>query len=303
MRDVLPDSLHAAPPEPSLLVLKDALAGVLSERDEPYNENGGRDRTVLTPVLTPADPEGVVNDPDDGANDSEQTPRAERPEELPTALVDFEQDDEDGFDFELPERPETPTPSSRSKRPSDLLLVGADDTENAVAGPSNLGRTPARVNTILDQSFHDINLQISQLVSRVGLPFQQVINRFMKQYSRTCANNHWNTYQKFHAANKEQELARLGDTDLTASTPGTCCTWWREHEALTSAVSAYHENVLHTVSKRISGYVAKHLGDFRGRRSFRRRGQIARTQTGPFPAAIKTLLSSSACLLSSLIVY
>ena len=297
-REVLPDSLHAAPPEPSLLVLKDALTGVLSERDKPHNDNVGRDGMVLTPT----DPEGVVNNPDDGAN--EQTPCAEHPEELPTALIDFEQgDDDDGFDFELPKRPETLTPSLRSKRPSDLLLVGTDDTENAVAGPSNLGRTPACVNTILDQSFHDINLQISQLASRIGLPFQQVINRFMKQYSHTCVNNHWNTYQKFHTANKEQELARLGNTDLTTSTPGTCCFWQREHEALTCVVSAYHENVLHIVSERISRYMAKHLRDFRGCRSFHRRGQIACTQTGPFPAAIKTLLSSSACILLSLIMY
>ena len=29
--------------------------------------------------------------------------------------------------------------------------------------------------------------------------------------------NYWNTYQKFHAANKDQEITRLGDIDICNS--------------------------------------------------------------------------------------
>ncbi|KAG6373007.1 hypothetical protein JVT61DRAFT_7058 [Boletus reticuloceps] len=204
--------LPRIPPQPSLVGLKETLAYVMPDGVTPQKPSVTRDS------LTTTGAGGVPHDrTEDGTN--EQTPRAARPNELPSTFADFELGSDAGFDLQLPERPETPTPSSRSKGAPKLLTAGADETDKAVAGPSALGRTPVRVNSILDESFQDINLLFSQLASRVGLPFQQVINRFMKQYACTCSNNYWNTYQKFHASNKEQELARLGDIDLTALTP------------------------------------------------------------------------------------
>ncbi|KAF8452430.1 hypothetical protein L210DRAFT_806099, partial [Boletus edulis BED1] len=70
---------------------------------------------------------------------------------------------------------------------------------------------------ILDEAFQGIHSDFSQLAARVGLPFHQVVNRFMRQFGRACASNFWNSYQKFHAANKEQEIARIGQVDITAS--------------------------------------------------------------------------------------
>lgn len=126
-----------------------------------------------------------------------------------STLLGFEENDMDAmyFDFDFPDRPETPTPPSRSNHLSDSLLDSVDDTGNGVL-VAPLGRTPACINTML--KFAQIYADIGQLALRSGIPFQRVFNRFTRQFGRTCGTNYWNIYERFHAANKEQELARLG---------------------------------------------------------------------------------------------
>ncbi|KAG6377897.1 hypothetical protein JVT61DRAFT_14685 [Boletus reticuloceps] len=119
---------------------------------------------------------------DDAAN--KLTPRAPAPTVPFPCITDFDDTSLNMLDFDLPDRPETLTPPS----------------------------------PILDDAFQGIYTELSNIAGRVGLPFQQVLNRFTHQFSRSCAMNYWNTYQKFHAAHKNQEIERLGDMDLTAVT-------------------------------------------------------------------------------------
>lgn len=137
-----------------------------------------------------------------------------------STLVDWDLYDEDAMDFEVPERPTTPTPPSRSK----LQRVAVDDPANQddkVA--STLGRTPSRVRDILDEGFPGIHSDFNDLAERTGLAFHQVIDRFMQRFNRTCSSNLWNSYEKFHAANKDQEIARIKQLDTTTSQPGVLC--------------------------------------------------------------------------------
>ena len=80
---------------------------------------------------------------------------------------------------------------------------------------------PASIAATLDNTFQGIYSELSNLAGHIGLPFQQVLNCFTRQFSCSCAMNYWNTYQKFHVANKDQEITRLGDIDITAVTSGT----------------------------------------------------------------------------------
>ena len=89
-------------------------------------------------------------------------------------------------------------------------------------------------------------------MARVGLPFHQVVNQFMRQFGRACASNLWNSYQKFHTANKAQEIARIGQADITASTPGMLYGCRVVHMALTITISANNEEVLYPFSRGLS---------------------------------------------------
>ncbi|KIJ57917.1 hypothetical protein HYDPIDRAFT_57212, partial [Hydnomerulius pinastri MD-312] len=82
-----------------------------------------------------------------------------------------------------------------------------------------IGRTSATATSILDEGFAEINERFNELGGRVGMPIQQIISRFMKQYSRTNSANDWNTYQKYFAANRARELTRLPEIDSVTATP------------------------------------------------------------------------------------
>ena len=83
-----------------------------------------------------------------------------------------------------------------------------------------LGHTPASAKTIMDEAFQDVQKQLSDVAGHVGLPFHQVLNRFGQQFSRSCATNYWNIYQKYHAANKDAEVTRLGNAGVTTEALG-----------------------------------------------------------------------------------
>lgn len=79
-------------------------------------------------------------------------------------------------------------------------------------------------NSILDEEFKEINADFERVAKRVNLPFQTVVNRFTKQFARTCSLNWWNVYERFYAANKAQEQARVRDRDvIVEATPGSKC--------------------------------------------------------------------------------
>ncbi|KIJ58398.1 hypothetical protein HYDPIDRAFT_102742, partial [Hydnomerulius pinastri MD-312] len=66
---------------------------------------------------------------------------------------------------------------------------------------------------VLEEAFETIHSQFNELAGRVGMPAQQVIARFTKQFSRTNTFNDWNIYQRYFTTNRARELARLPDAE------------------------------------------------------------------------------------------
>ncbi|KIJ59340.1 hypothetical protein HYDPIDRAFT_33279 [Hydnomerulius pinastri MD-312] len=131
------------------------------------------------------------------------------------------------MDVDVPDRPDLPSPPSiRGKSLQSLtsLLSKSSSMKVQVSDQSQpatftVGRTSTAVAAILDKGFESINGQFSELGNRVGMPTQQVITHFTRQFARTNSPNDWNIYQKYFAANKARELARLPDFENVMVTP------------------------------------------------------------------------------------
>ena len=119
----------------------------------------------------------------------------------------------------IPDRPDTPSPPEKVLKPA-LLEVSNDDATTQGSTPAfNLGRPSTAITEALKEGFQMINDAFSELAGQVGMPFQQVISRFTKQFSRLNSANYWNFYQRYSMANKAQELARLEESELVNGTP------------------------------------------------------------------------------------
>ena len=136
----------------------------------------------------------------------------------------FNDTDDAPFDFAFPKlnRPEIPTPPSHSHGVSATWLnpeVDRLDKDTDLQG-NVLGCMPASAKTIMDEAFQDVQKQLSNVTACIGLPFHQVLNCFGWQFSYSCTMNYWNIYQKYHTANKDTEVTRLGNADVTTEAPG-----------------------------------------------------------------------------------
>ncbi|KAG6374453.1 hypothetical protein JVT61DRAFT_4495 [Boletus reticuloceps] len=172
-----------------------------------------------------------VTAPDHGSSE-EETPRQaknatnaadERPELSHTVPVRFETPfyawDGEEVPHEFIERCETPSPTSQQES-EGVLPVLPEATYSEPSG-GNLGRPSAAVTEMLESGFASINDQFSQLAGRVGMPFPQVVARFTRRFARLNSTNGWNLYQKYFAANKVQELARLPENKVVEATPSS----------------------------------------------------------------------------------
>ncbi|KIJ58584.1 hypothetical protein HYDPIDRAFT_34028 [Hydnomerulius pinastri MD-312] len=135
--------------------------------------------------------------------------------------------DVDHMDLDAPDRPDSPSPPSargKSLQPSMSPLSKSkgkkfDASDGLHLATFTVGRTSTAVATVLDEGFEDIVNQFSELGNRTGMPTQQVISRFMKQFACTNSPNEWNLHQKYFAANKAREFARLPDFENVTATP------------------------------------------------------------------------------------
>lgn len=90
-----------------------------------------------------------------------------------------------------------------------------DNGEDQASGPSDVpasfivGRISEVVLDILDEGFQCLHDEISKISIQSGLPPQQVIDCFIKNYTRSNGSNHWNNYQIYFAQHMQSELARL----------------------------------------------------------------------------------------------
>jgi hypothetical protein len=93
--------------------------------------------------------------------------------------------------------------------------------------PSNMpasfivGRTSEVVLDILDEGFQCLHDEISEISIQSGLPPQQVIDHFIRNYARSNSGNHWNEYQTYFAQHMQGELTRLYGPEATVT--GTPC--------------------------------------------------------------------------------
>jgi hypothetical protein len=74
-------------------------------------------------------------------------------------------------------------------------LLQLDEDANTEHQPFLMGRTSNSVQEILDEAFQRLHEEFGNLSAQTGMPPQQIIDRFVKVYSRSNANNFWNSYQ------------------------------------------------------------------------------------------------------------
>ncbi|KAF8836283.1 hypothetical protein BDN67DRAFT_1014827 [Paxillus ammoniavirescens] len=132
----------------------------------------------------------------------------------------------DEIDIDIPDCPDSPFPPSDLGRSLQLSTSLLQETKGKRVDRSaqsqqifTVGRTATTVAAVLDKAFETIHSQFTELGGQVGMPAQQVIARFTKQFSRNNTFNNWNIYQKYFTANKAHELRRLVDTDNVTTTP------------------------------------------------------------------------------------
>jgi len=90
---------------------------------------------------------------------------------------------------------------------SDLDKVDMFDTNGEE--PSAVGRIADATLEILSEGYDEIDEMFRKLAARVKMPFHQVSDRYIRQRSRTNADNLWNIYSMYFTQNKEDELGRL----------------------------------------------------------------------------------------------
>ena len=70
---------------------------------------------------------------------------------------------------------------------------------------------------ILNKGFQHLHDEISKISIQSGLPLQQVVDRFIRNYTRSNGGNHWNKYQTYFAQHMQVELVRLYRPDATVT--------------------------------------------------------------------------------------
>ena len=123
----------------------------------------------------------------------------------------------------VPDHLDMPSPLEKVLKKA-MLDISNDDTttEGTAVLMFNLGWPSTAVIEVLEEGFQMINDMFSALAGQVGIPFQQVISHFTKQFSHLNSTNYWNLYQRYSMANKAQELARLEESELVNGTLCKC---------------------------------------------------------------------------------
>ena len=115
---------------------------------------------------------------------------------------------------------------------SSIFVGDSLDNGEDNQAPSNVpasfvvGRTSEVVLDILDEGFQRLHDEISEISIQSGLPPQQVVDRFIKNYARSNGSNHWNEYQTYFAQHMQCELARLYGPEATVA--GTPCDFFSD---------------------------------------------------------------------------
>jgi len=81
------------------------------------------------------------------------------------------------------------------------------------------GRLPGHLVDEFNEGFQQVTEIFSKLGESRGMPWQQVKDRYNRQYSRSNAQNLWNVYSAYFAKNMQAELAWLPGDQQVQGTP------------------------------------------------------------------------------------
>jgi len=81
--------------------------------------------------------------------------------------------------------------------------------ENEDSPSYTRGRLPGALMDEFNEGFQQVNAIFAKLGASRGMPWQQVKDRYNRQYSRSNAPNLWNCYSAYFTKHVETELARL----------------------------------------------------------------------------------------------
>ncbi|KAI5988603.1 hypothetical protein EDD15DRAFT_2520309 [Pisolithus albus] len=85
-----------------------------------------------------------------------------------------------------------------------------------------VGRPSEAVLDMIQEGLDHITAYLTDLATRSGQPPQQILDRFLKQYSRLNPANDWNRYSKYFSHYTERELERLRKSgSFTGAVDGT----------------------------------------------------------------------------------
>ena len=90
--------------------------------------------------------------------------------------------------------------------PSEDGLVDLDEGEDR---QFVVGRPSDAVLTMIQEGLDHITTYLTNLAARSGQPPQQLIDRFVKQYTGLNSENDWNKYSKYYTQNTQAEVDRL----------------------------------------------------------------------------------------------
>ncbi|KIM56686.1 hypothetical protein SCLCIDRAFT_29355 [Scleroderma citrinum Foug A] len=122
----------------------------------------------------------------------------------------------DALDFELAQAAQPL--EAFALPPSEDSPVDLDESED---NQFAIGRPSDAILDIVQEGLDHITTYLTDLVVRSGQPPQQLIDRFVKQYTHLNSANDWNKYSKYFAQNTQAELNRFWKTGAQAGSVDT----------------------------------------------------------------------------------
>ena len=104
--------------------------------------------------------------------------------------------------------------------PSEDSPVDLDESED---NQFTIGRPSDAILDIVQEGLDHITTYLTDFAVRSGQPPQQLIDRFVKQYTRLNSANDWNKYSKYFAQNTQAELNCFRKTGVQAGSVDTKC--------------------------------------------------------------------------------
>ena len=90
--------------------------------------------------------------------------------------------------------------------PNENNLVDLGESEDH---PFVVGRPSDAMLTMIQEGLDHITTYLTDLAARSGQPPQQLIDRFVRQYTGLNSENDWNKYSKYYTQNTQAEVDRL----------------------------------------------------------------------------------------------